>query len=180
MSLQVLILGAGFGGLELSALLTEALGDQVNITLIDKNDGFVFGFSKFELMLGRAERPDVTLNYSDITNPQVNFRQETVAAIEPANRTVTTDKGSYHADILVVALGAGYHVEATPGFAEGGHEFYSVPGAIALNPVLERFTEGGILIGVLGQPFKCPPAPWEAASCSMNGTSNGASERKWT
>ena len=60
MSHRVLILGAGFGGLELSSLLSESLGSDVEITLIDKNDGFIFGFSKFELMLGRAALPEVT------------------------------------------------------------------------------------------------------------------------
>ena len=40
---RLLILGAGFGGLELSTSLSEALGDSIEITLIDKSEGFVFG-----------------------------------------------------------------------------------------------------------------------------------------
>lgn len=163
MSKKILILGAGFGGLELSSQLVESLGDQVEITLIDKNDGFVFGFSKFELMLGRATLPEVSLYYRDITKPGVDFRQETITSIDPENRRVTTDQGVHEADILVVALGAEYDVAATPGFVEGGHEFYSVPGAIALHEVLEQFTSGKLVIGIIGQPFKCPPAPCEAA-----------------
>ncbi|MDA0596823.1 MAG: hypothetical protein O2921_04030 [Chloroflexi bacterium] len=39
---RILILGAGFGGLELSSRLSEPLPDQVEITLIDKNEGFIF------------------------------------------------------------------------------------------------------------------------------------------
>ena len=46
MSTSVLVLGAGFGGLELSTRLSEELGDQVDATLIDREDVFVFGFSK--------------------------------------------------------------------------------------------------------------------------------------
>jgi sulfide:quinone oxidoreductase len=45
MNERVVILGAGFGGLELSAMLSEALGDKIDETLIDKSDAFVFGFS---------------------------------------------------------------------------------------------------------------------------------------
>lgn len=163
MSKKVVILGAGFGGLELSSLLAEALPGQADITLIDKNGGFVFGFSKFELMFGRATLDDVSLKYSDMAKQGVEFRQETVTRIDPASRSVTTDKGSYQADILVVALGAEYDIDGTPGFAEGGHEFYSVPGAIALKDVLPGFRSGSIVIGIIGQPFKCPPAPCEAA-----------------
>jgi sulfide:quinone oxidoreductase len=40
-----------------------------------------------------------------------------VTAIDPQQRRVTTDKGSYDADVLVVALGADYDYGATPGFA---------------------------------------------------------------
>ena len=163
MKKKILILGAGFGGLELSSRLSDSLADQVEITLIDKNEGFIFGFSKFDLMLGHSTKPEVTFFYNEISKPSVDFRQETVLAIDPVNRTVTTDKQKYETDVLVVALGAEYSVEKTPGFAEGGHEFYSVPGAIALNKVLQTFKSGNLVIGIIGQPFKCPPAPCEAA-----------------
>ncbi len=160
---KILILGAGFGGLELSSLLSRALADRVEITLIDKNEGFIFGFSKFDLMLGQSSRPEVTFFYREITTHSVEFRQETVLSIDPLRRHVITDAGSYETDVLVVALGAEYNIHATPGFAEGGHEFYSVPGAIALNDVLKNFESGKLVIGIVGQPFKCPPAPCEAA-----------------
>ncbi len=160
---EVVILGAGFGGLEVAARLSDAFGADANVTLIDKNDGFVFGFSKFELMLGRATLDDVTHRYRDLVKPGITFRQETITAIDPAAKRVTTDRDTYEADILVVALGAEYDPAATPGFVEGGHEFYSVAGAIALHDVLSHFGGGALVIGVLGQPFKCPPAPCEAA-----------------
>ncbi|MGH8510389.1 MAG: NAD(P)/FAD-dependent oxidoreductase, partial [Gammaproteobacteria bacterium] len=46
MGKQVLILGAGFGGLELSTLLSETLAGDVRITLLDQSDSFIFGFEK--------------------------------------------------------------------------------------------------------------------------------------
>ena len=52
--------------------------------------------------------------------------RETVVAIDPEARSVTTDEGVHEAEFLVVALGADYDIEATPGLTEGGHEFYSV------------------------------------------------------
>ena len=52
--LRVLVLGAGFGGLELSTTLSETLGDDVEVTLIDKGDAFVFGYSKLDVMFGRT------------------------------------------------------------------------------------------------------------------------------
>ena len=163
MTTRIVILGAGFGGLELSARLSVALGDDANVTLIDKNEAFVFGFSKFDLMFGRQDLEGVRMYYRDIVNPGVEFRQEIVTSIDPVARRVVTDRNSYDADVLVVALGAEYDFSVPPGFSEGGHEFYSVEGALRLRDVLPSFTSGAVIVGVLGEPFKCPPAPCEAA-----------------
>lgn len=38
MILRVLVLGAGFGGLELSSILSETIGDNLDLTSIDQND----------------------------------------------------------------------------------------------------------------------------------------------
>jgi sulfide:quinone oxidoreductase len=163
MKLRVVVLGAGFGGLELSTMLSEALGDSLDLTLIDKNDSFIFGFSKLDVMF-RRETPDaVRLAYRKIVKPGVRFRQETITAIDPQARRVTTDSGTYDADVLVVALGADYDLNATPGLVEGGHEFYSVSGAERLRDVLPTFSRGRAIVGVTSTPFKCPPAPSEAA-----------------
>jgi sulfide:quinone oxidoreductase len=163
MSPHIVICGAGFGGLELASRLSATFGNEVEITLIDKSDAFIFGFSKFELMLGRQSREDVSSYYRTIAKPGVEFRQEVITSIDPVARRVVTDRNSYAADVLVVALGAEYDVSATPGFVEGGHEFYSVDGAIALREVLPTVTSGNVIVSVLSEPFKCPPAPCEAA-----------------
>lgn len=163
MKQHVVILGGGFGGLELASRLSDAADQHFAITLIDKSDGFVFGFSKFDLMFGRATLPEVTFPYREIKKPGVTFRQEIITAIDPGAKRVTTDRYTYDADILVVALGAEYDVAGTPGFTEGGYEFYSVGGAMALKDILPTVTSGSVVIGIIGQPFKCPPAPFEAA-----------------
>jgi sulfide:quinone oxidoreductase len=160
---QVLILGAGFAGLELATRLSETLADEVHTTLIDQNDSFTFGFSKLDVLFGRTATSDVLLRYDDISREGVEFRQERVTSIDPESRHVTTDAGSYDPDILVVALGADYDFAATPGFEEGGVEYYSIPGAERMRDVITSFAAGSILIGILGHPFKCPPAPFEGA-----------------
>src|SRR4249920_2909608 len=160
---RVVVLGAGFGGLELSTMLSEALGDTVAVTLIDRSDAFVFGYSKLDVMFGRTTPDAVRLPYRDIAKPGVRFLQETITAIDPEARRVTTDAGVHEADVLVVALGADYDFDATPGLAEAGNEFYSVAGAERLAEVLPSFSGGKAIVGVCGAPFKCPPAPSEAA-----------------
>jgi sulfide:quinone oxidoreductase len=160
---RIVVLGAGFGGLELTTILSETFGEDIDVTLIDKSDAFIFGFSKLEVMFGHETLDEVRVPYRQIAKPGVRLRRELITAIDPKTKTVTTDAGTYEADILVVALGADYDVAATPGLADAGNEFYSVPGAQRLRDVLPRFTGGHAIVGVCGKSFKCPPAPSEAA-----------------
>jgi sulfide:quinone oxidoreductase len=163
MQQHVVILGAGFGGLELASRLSESLADEVRVTLIDQSDSFVFGFSKLDVMFGRKTADQVRNYYRDIAKPSVEFRRETIRSIDPAAKRVVTDQGTYDADILVVALGADLDPAATPGLVADGYEFYSPAGATRAGEALESFTGGTVVIGVLGGFFKCPPAPNEAA-----------------
>jgi sulfide:quinone oxidoreductase len=163
MSKRVVVLGAGFGGLELSSMLSEAFGGNIDVTLIDRNDAFVFGYSKLDVMFGRTTPQAVRLPYRDIAKPGVRVLQETITAIDPETRLVTTDSGVHEADVLVIALGADYDMDATPGLADGGNEFYSVNGAERLARIIPTFSEGHAIVGVCGAPFKCPPAPSECA-----------------
>ena len=159
----MVVLGAGFGGLELSSRLSEALGDDVDVTLIDKSDVFVFGFAKLDVMFGVKPIEEVRYPYRDIAKPGVRFRQETIVSIDPVERRTVTDAGTYDADVLVVALGADLDTAATPGLDTGGNEFYSVEGSERLRDVLPSFASGHAIVGVTGPSFKCPPAPSEAA-----------------
>ena len=159
--MRVLVLGAGFGGLELTTRLSDELGDAVEVVLIDQSDGFVFGFSKLDVMFGRTVADAVHHPYRDLVKPGVQFVQATVRAIDPEARRVTTDAGTFDADALVVALGADYDLAATPGLAEVGTEFYTEAGAFAAREVLEQFDGGRVIVGVTSTPFKCPPAPSE-------------------
>lgn len=93
MKTRVVVLGAGFGGLELTTMLSEALGHEVEVTLIDKNDSFVFGYSKLDVMFGRTTLDAVSLPYREIVKPGVRFLRETVTAIDPDARRVTTEAG---------------------------------------------------------------------------------------
>ncbi|GIF18729.1 pyridine nucleotide-disulfide oxidoreductase [Paractinoplanes tereljensis] len=144
-------------------MVAAECGDAVELTLIDKGEGFVFGFSKLDVMFGRVSADHVLHRYADMVNPGVRFVQAKITAIDPAAKRVETSAGTFEADILVVALGADLHPEATPGLLEGGNEFYTVPGAFRTRDALNDFTGGRVVVAVTSTPFKCPPAPSETA-----------------
>ena len=160
----MLVLGAGFGGLEVSTRLSEALGDEVSITLIDRSDAFVFGFSKLDVMFGKRAPDAVRLRYDDITTPHVRFRQETITSIDPEARRVVTDLEAYEADVLVVALGADYdlvgNTAAWPRAATSSTRSRAPSACATCSRPSGRAPRSS---GVCGAPFKCPPAPSEAA-----------------
>jgi sulfide:quinone oxidoreductase len=163
MSERIVVLGAGFGGLELATTLSEMLGEDTRVTVIDRSDTFVFGFSKLDIMFRGAAPDSVRMYYRDIAKPGVRVLRETITAIDPDARTVVTDAGTHEADVLVIALGADYDMGLTPGLAEAGNEFYSVAGAERLAGIIPSFSRGHAVIGICGAPFKCPPAPSECA-----------------
>jgi sulfide:quinone oxidoreductase len=173
---RVLILGAGFGGLELATRLSETVPDAVRVTLLDRNDAFFFGFSKLEVMLGRQSAEEVKLYYRDIAKNAVEFRQETVTGIDAAARRVTTDAGSYDADFVVVALGADYDMAATPGFEAGGHEYYTLAGAERLCDALADFDVAEeCLSPSSGNRSSARRLRSRGASCSMSTSRSAAS-----
>ncbi len=102
--MRVLILGAGFGGLELATRLSDELGGAVEVVLIDQAEGFAFGFSRLDVMFGRAVADVVVHPYRDLVKPGVRFVPATIRSIDPGQRRVETDAGSFDADVMVIAL----------------------------------------------------------------------------
>jgi sulfide:quinone oxidoreductase len=162
MAPRIVVLGAGFGGLELAATVSDALGAEADVTVIDRRDSFVFGYAKLDVMFRGASLESVSLPYRAVAKPGVRLLQETITAIEPISRRVTTSGGEYEADYLVVALGADYAYDATPGLSEAD-VFYSLTGATRLADMIPSFVSGQAVIGVCGLPYKCTPAPSECA-----------------
>lgn len=158
-----MILGAGFGGLEAAKHLSENLESPHEITLIDRKDSFIIGDAKFDIMFGRQPTDEVSVAYDRLAIENIEFVQTTVTELDIDGHIVRTESGEFSYDYLIVALGVELAPQATPGFPEDGRSFYSVEGARDLQPVIEDFDAGRILIPILGTPYQCPPAPYEAA-----------------
>jgi sulfide:quinone oxidoreductase len=86
MRLRIVDLGAGFGGLELSTILSEVIGESLDRTLIDKSDSFYIGFSNFEVMFGYKAFNAITLAYRNIVKTGAKFRQEMITSIDTSSQ----------------------------------------------------------------------------------------------
>ncbi len=64
MTPKIVVLGAGFGGLELATTVSDALGAKADVTVIDRRDSFVFGYAKLDVMFRGASLESMSLPYS--------------------------------------------------------------------------------------------------------------------
>jgi sulfide:quinone oxidoreductase len=158
----VLILGGGSGGLAAAGRLKELLGDRVNVTVIDKQSSFVMGFSLLRVMTGEKTEQEVTVPKEKISHKGIKFINTEVNGIDLKNGIVRTGQGEFAYDYLVIALGAELAPEKVPGFESAFH-MYTLEDAKKLRDALSSFRGGSVRLVVSSTPFKCPPAPYEAA-----------------
>jgi sulfide:quinone oxidoreductase len=159
---KVLILGGGSGGLATAGRLKELLGDKISTTVIDKQRSFVMGFSLLRVMTGEKTEQEVTVPKEKVSQKGIKFINTEVNGIDVNNGIVRTDQGEFVYDYLVVALGAELAPEKVPGFESAFH-MYTLEDAKKLRDALSYFRGGSIRLVVSSTPFKCPPAPYEAA-----------------
>jgi sulfide:quinone oxidoreductase len=159
---NILILGGGFGGLAAAHELREAGGGQDEITLVAHDDSFFIGFAKLWDLVGIRALEGGTRSLRNLEEHGINYHQAEITAIDPGSRTVRTTEGEMSADALVVALGAvasPAHVGQLRGDA---HDLYDAASLPAMRERLGDIDGGRVVVAIMGGPFKCPPAPYEA------------------
>ncbi len=161
-SKNVVILGGGSGGLATAGRLKELLGDKVSVTVIDKQTSFVMGFSLLRVMTGEKTEQEVTFPKEKVSQKGIKFINTEVNGIDVKNGIVRTGQGEFAYDYLVIALGAELAPEKVSGFESAFH-MYTLEDAKKLRDALSSFRGGLIRLVVSSTPFKCPPAPYEAA-----------------
>ena len=158
-----LILGGGFGGISAANTLRRLLPPEHEIVVIDESPRFHVGAGKTWIMLGERTYDEISRSRAALLAPGVRFVEEKAQGIGLSDRTVSLPSGSRSWNFLVIALGADLNPGKVPGLAEAAHTFYTVEGAQRLRAALERFSGGDVAILIPKVPFKCPPAPYEAA-----------------
>lgn len=166
---HTLVLGAGFGGLTAATELARRLPSGHPVTLVDRKATFLMGLSKLWMLDGRRRAGEGARRIEDVARRGVRFVRGDITRIDLAHRAVAVGTQRLAFDRLVIALGAELAPDALPGLPEAiargvAHNLYDPAGVETLHGALARVASGArVLFLVTGVPFKCPPAPYEAA-----------------
>lgn len=160
---RVLVLGGGFGGLAAAHELRRLLPADDEVTIVAARDHFFIGFAKLWDLAGTRPLAEGTGPLHRLGDHGIGFVHAEVTAIDPGSRSISTSAGERSADGLVVALGAGYAPAHTALLGQKVHNLYDATALPGIHAALEQLESGRVAVSILGGPYLCPPAPYEAA-----------------
>lgn len=159
---KILILGGGFGGLATANELRANLPD-VSITIIDKKDYFMMDLVKLWIIKGIRTFEHSKKPLQNITRKGIDYVNEAVIGIDLAGKKVKTTTKEFSYDYLVVALGVEFAPEKISGLPENGFVLYDLEHGPKIRQKILEMKSGKLGFVITGMPYKCPPAPFEAA-----------------
>ena len=161
---HVVILGGGFGGLSSANELRNSLSSsQVKITIIDKKDWFMVGFAKLWIINGTRTFEDSIGSLNELPKKEINFIKDEILSIDLQNKNVKTTSQNIFYDFLIISMGSILAPEKISGLKENGFNLYDHNQLSEIHDRLTSMKSGKIAISIMGIPYKCPPAPFEAS-----------------
>lgn len=160
---EVIVLGGGFGGLAAVHELRRGLPAGHQVRMIAAEDRFFVGFAKLWDLVGSRDLADGTGRLDSLEDRGIGFTRATVTRIDPTERQVEAGGRVYPADFLLVALGAADGLGRAHGLGGAAYDLYDPQALPAMRAALGALESGRVVVSVLAGPYKCPPAPYEAA-----------------
>ncbi|MDQ4073110.1 MAG: NAD(P)/FAD-dependent oxidoreductase, partial [Thermoproteota archaeon] len=156
----------GFGGLSTAHLLRRGLPMEYEITVVDKKDYFMMGFVNLWIMYGSRNFKESRHSLKSLEKKGINFLNDVIVDINCDEKSVTISKNKTKIcyDYLIVSLGADYFPGTITGLVDNEClNLYDPEQAEKIRDKVLALKEGKIAICITSFPYKCPPAPFEAA-----------------
>ncbi|HUG96685.1 MAG TPA: FAD/NAD(P)-binding oxidoreductase [Nitrososphaera sp.] len=164
MGRRILILGAGFGGLVAATELRKGLGQDHRVIVVDRKRSFMMGLVKLWILEGSRKLEESQTPLDGLNAKGIEYLNDEVTRIDvPSNRVQAKDHGWIEYDYLVVALGAELVPDRVAGFTGRGYNLYDAQQVPKLRDRLLELKRGRVAVSIMGMPYKCPPAPFEAS-----------------
>lgn len=168
---RVVVVGGGFGGATAAKYL-KRYDPNLDVTLIEAEPThFTCPFSN-TVVAGMNDMSYIERKFDKLTSMYgVKVFTDTVVAIDPATKVVKTAGGkTFEYDRLIVSPGIDFKWNAIEGYDAAAaeimpHAWKAGPQTMLLKKQLEAMPNGGlVVIAPPGNPFRCPPGPYERAS----------------
>ena len=173
MTINVLILGDGIGGIvTANLLLKKASKKDLNLKIRLVGNSPMHTYQPGLLFLpfqksGYKSMKDIQKPTAGLIASGIEYICENITAIDTEQRQVATDHQTLSYDWLVLALGCRTLIEEVDGLPEqwgkSAHGFYTPDSALRLAQALDAFNGGDLVVNVAELPIKCPVAPIEFA-----------------
>ncbi len=168
---RVVVVGGGFGGATAARYLKLWGGAAVDVTLVERNEGFISCPMSNLVIAGARDPVSIAHSYLGLEAQGIRRVRGEVVGIDAAGKTVALADGRRLAwDRLVLAPGIDFMHETVPGLAaalDSGravHAWKAGAQTLALRRQLEALPEGGVvLMSIPKAPYRCPPGPYERA-----------------
>ncbi|PJC49750.1 MAG: pyridine nucleotide-disulfide oxidoreductase [Nitrosopumilales archaeon CG_4_9_14_0_2_um_filter_34_16] len=161
---HVVILGGGFGGLSAANELRNSLSSsQIKITVIDKKDWFMVGFAKLWIINGTRTFENSIGSLNELQKKEIDFIKDEIMTINLENKNIETKSQNISFDFLIISMGAILAPQKISGLEENGFNLYDHNQLSEIHDRLGNMKSGKIAIVIMGMPYKCPPAPFEAS-----------------
>ncbi len=164
---NVVVIGGGAGG-AVAAKSVKMADSSINVTLIEANTHHYTCFMSNEVIGGGRNIETIRHGYEGLAAHGIKVVHATATGVDTDARTVSTDDGGSHAyDRLIVSPGIDLKYDAIEGYDEAAaevmpHAWKAGPQTALLRSQLEAMDEGGtFIICPPGNPFRCPPGPYE-------------------
>lgn len=158
---RIVVLGGGVGGVSAAAALAPAARAGHEVSVVELRDSFLLGLRYLWVLAGTADLAPGRRSLAGLAGYGVRWVQDEVVAVDVDSRQVRTRNGTLAYDYLVVALGA----QPRPDLVEGASwavNLYDAEEVARRAGEVRGVRRGRVAVGILGLPYKCPPAPYEA------------------
>ena len=167
---RVVVIGGGFGGATCARFL-KALDPRLDVTLVEANATFIACPFSNEVIVGLRELQEQEFGYDGVRKAGVTVAIQSATGVDASARTVTLADGTkLPYDRLVLSPGIDINWTGLPGYTQASaermpHAWKAGAQTLLLRRQLEAMPDGGtVVISAPGNPFRCPPGPYERAS----------------
>jgi len=168
---RVVVIGGGFGGATAAKYL-KRFDNNIDVTLVEKKQTYMTCPGSNWYLAGLIDAETITQNYDALKNKHgVRVIHDTVTGISAGNKEVTLAGGSVLGyDKLIVSPGIDFKYEDIEGYSAEvaekiPHAYQAGPQTELLYKQIRDMKQGGTFVmAAPGNPFRCPPGPYERLS----------------